>query len=75
MTNADGLLTDKQEELEEITFADARKQILASCITFTLVIQVGTSMSYSSVLLPQLKGDIEVDTSQESWIGKYLFIN
>lgn len=75
MSQAEEHLTNTGEVngKKSISFSDARKQILASCCSFTLVIQVGTSLSFTSVLLPQLDektSDISISKEQGSWIGK-----
>ncbi|XP_060533825.1 uncharacterized protein LOC132706488 [Cylas formicarius] len=55
-----------------LRWADALKQILACCIAHSLVIQAGVNMSFSAILLPQLKesdSDIIIDESEASWIA------
>lgn len=78
MSSASG--DDEKEVLKEnsafeaIAFRDAVRQIIASCLSFTLVIQVGSSLSYSAILLPQLEHDssMKVNEEQQSWIGRFI---
>lgn len=69
----EGLTSSEDDNINKsISFSDARKQIIASCISFTVVIQVGISLSFTSVLLPQLDektSDIQISKDQRSWIG------
>lgn len=59
-----------QDELKE-TWIDLMPQLLAACLMYLLVIQAGISMSFSSVLITQLKdsGEIELDTNSASIIA------
>jgi facilitated trehalose transporter len=60
----------RSDELKE-TWMDLLPQLLASCLMYLLVIQAGISMSFSSVLITQLKdtGEIELDTNSASIIA------
>lgn len=68
MSNATERLTAREND--EITFRDAWRQIFASCVSFLIVVQVGTSMVYSSVLLPQL----ELTAEQASWVASLVTV-
>ncbi|CAH0549121.1 unnamed protein product [Brassicogethes aeneus] len=60
-----------------ITWRDSYRQILASCIAQSLVIQVGINMAFSAILLPQLneqKSDIKITKSEASWIASIVAI-
>lgn len=63
--------TGKSEELA-LSWRDSLKQVLAACIAHSMVIQVGINMSFSAVLLPQLResdSTININLSQASWIA------
>jgi hypothetical protein len=52
-------------------------QVIASCVSQSIVIQAGVSMAFSAVLLPQLMQNDSVltaTTDQQSWIGTSHFI-
>ncbi|XP_045466438.1 solute carrier family 2, facilitated glucose transporter member 8-like isoform X2 [Harmonia axyridis] len=66
-----------QQKEEAITYKDATCQIVASCISFSIVLQVGANMSFSSVLVPQLAekdSPIHITRSQASWIASIVAI-
>ncbi|XP_066250586.1 facilitated trehalose transporter Tret1-like [Euwallacea similis] len=61
----------KQSKLE-LHWRHSVKQILAACIAHSLVIQVGINMTFSAVLLPQLRdenSEIKINIYQASWIA------
>ncbi|KAK9884195.1 hypothetical protein WA026_005149 [Henosepilachna vigintioctopunctata] len=59
-----------------ISLKNCRRQILASCVAFCIVIQVGANMSYSAILLPQLSDEnqFNITRSQASWIASLVAI-
>ncbi|XP_066144688.1 facilitated trehalose transporter Tret1-like [Euwallacea fornicatus] len=69
---------DKGEnEPSQLCWRDSIKQIIACCVANTLVIQPGINMSFSAVLLPQLKesgSNIVIDSTQASWIASVVAI-
>ncbi|XP_030757362.1 facilitated trehalose transporter Tret1-like [Sitophilus oryzae] len=68
---------ENDEEITVLSWADAIRQILACCMANTIVIQAGINMSFSAVLLPQLKDsntNIVIDKSQASWIASIVTI-
>ncbi|KAK0166301.1 hypothetical protein PV328_004734 [Microctonus aethiopoides] len=71
--NSRNLLPDKSEIKKhyEPAWHDILPQIIASCISFGIVIQAGVNMAYSTVLIDGLssnKSDIAIDTTQTAWI-------
>lgn len=47
-------------------------QILAGCIAYTLVIQVGINLAFSAILLPQVMdpdSSLKADKDEATWIG------
>lgn len=62
--------SDISDEPKE-TVLDLLPQLVASCFVYLLVIQTGISMSFSSVLITQLKdkGEIDLDTNSASIIA------
>ncbi|XP_066251960.1 facilitated trehalose transporter Tret1-like [Euwallacea similis] len=66
-----------ENEPSRLRWRDSIKQIIACCVANTLVIQPGINMSFSAVLLPQLKesgSNIVIDSSQASWIASIVAI-
>lgn len=61
----------QQSNVPKETFMDLLPQLMASCLMYLLVIQAGISMSFSSVLITQLrdKGEIDLDTNSASIIA------
>ncbi|XP_050299525.1 facilitated trehalose transporter Tret1-like [Anthonomus grandis grandis] len=75
--NKNILKIEEPKEEMSLTWRDAIKQILACCIAHTLVIQPGINMSFSAVLLPQLKesdSTIIINKSEASWIASIVTI-
>lgn len=59
--------------LDAPTWRSSYTQMIAACVVHLLVIQAGINLALSAVLLPQLQqtdSEIELTSSEASWIGK-----
>ncbi|KAK9884194.1 hypothetical protein WA026_005148 [Henosepilachna vigintioctopunctata] len=64
------------EDNPVVTVKDCIKQIVISCVAFSIVIQVGANMSFSAILVPQLSedDDLHINKSEASWIASLIAI-
>ncbi|XP_018318561.1 solute carrier family 2, facilitated glucose transporter member 8-like isoform X5 [Agrilus planipennis] len=76
--NAVFVLTNSSVDPKDISWKHSIKQIIACCIAHSLVINAGINMSFSAILLPQLKEnkkDIAITKSEASWIASLVAIS
>ncbi|XP_044763101.1 solute carrier family 2, facilitated glucose transporter member 8-like isoform X2 [Coccinella septempunctata] len=71
------VFTQSQDRVVALSWKDSFRQIIAACISFSIVIQVGANMSFSSILVPQLAekdSPIHITRSDASWIASIVAI-